>query len=322
MKNKEIIVDSELEGMRLDRYLRKNFKNEPLSKIFGAIRVGDVKINGKKTKENYRLLLNDKIFIKSLSNSDIEKDFEKSRTEEVKIKKSDLEKYKKMIIFENEDFFIVNKKEKIAMHKGTGHKYGLAEVFKKIFKNKNINFANRLDFETSGLVIGCKNLKFLRYITEKIRNNEINKKYLAIVHNEKCNVEKNKKTNMKSFEIENFLTITENKVVVSEKPVSKESKKSITKFEEINLNKIKNSNEILALLKKSGNDKNISLFDIDLITGRKHQIRAQLAYKKLPIVGDKKYGIKDNSDKFFLCCYFIAFDNYKFSILEKAFTVK
>ena len=68
-----------------------------------------------------------------------------------------------MIIFENEDFFIVNKSEKIPMHKGTGHKYGLAEVFKEIFKNENINFANRLDFETSGLVIGCKNLKFLRF---------------------------------------------------------------------------------------------------------------------------------------------------------------
>ncbi len=66
-----------------------------------------------------------------------------------------------MVIFENEDFFIVNKAEKIPMHKGTGHKYGLSEVFKKIYKSENINFANRIDFETSGLVIGCKTLKFL-----------------------------------------------------------------------------------------------------------------------------------------------------------------
>ena len=310
MEKNEIIVNSEMEGMRLDRYLRKSFKNEPLSRIFGAIRSGDVKINGKKSKENYRLLLDDKITIKNLSMGNI-KENEKieNKIKKLQISQNDLEKYKKMVIFENEDFFIVNKAEKIPMHKGTGHKYGLSEVFKKIYKSENINFANRIDFETSGLVIGCKTLKFLRYISEKIRKNEVHKKYFAIVHNGEFK-------NKKDFKIENYLTTAENRVIVSENPVSRESKKSITYFKYINIDKLKNQKKILDLL---GKNKDVSLLDIELITGRKHQIRAQLADKGLFIVGDKKYGIKDGSDRFFLCCYFLSFDEYKFSILDRVF---
>ena len=310
MEKNEIIVNSEMEGMRLDRYLRKSFKNEPLSRIFGAIRSGDVKINGKKSKENYRLLLDDKITVKNLSMENIKKNEKiENKIKKLQISQNELEKYKKMVIFENEDFFIANKAEKIPMHKGTGHKYGLSEVFKKIYKSENINFANRIDFETSGLVIGCKTLKFLRYISEKIRENEVHKKYFAIVHNGEFK-------NKKDFKIENYLTTAENRVIVSENPVSRESKKSITYFKYTNIDKLKNQKKILDLL---GKNKNISLLDIELITGRKHQIRAQLADKELFIVGDKKYGIKDRSDRFFLCCYFLSFDEYKFSILDRVF---
>ena len=322
MEKNEIIVNSEMEGMRLDRYLRKSFKNEPLSRIFSAIRSGDVKINGKKSKENYRLLLNDKVIIKNLSIGNIKKNEKaENKIKKLQISQNELEKYKKMVIFENEDFFIVNKAEKIPMHKGTGHKYGLSEVFKKIYKSENINFANRIDFETSGLVIGCKTLKFLRYISEKIRENEVHKKYFAIVHNRKFKkknefLENNFEENKKDFKIENYLTTTENRVIVSENPVSRESKKSITYFKYINIDKLKNQKKILDLL---GKNKDVSLLDIELITGRKHQIRAQLADKGLFIVGDKKYGIKDGSDRFFLCCYFLSFDEYKFSILDRVF---
>lgn len=322
MEKNEIIVNSEMEGMRLDRYLRKSFKNEPLSRIFSAIRSGDVKINGKKSKENYRLLLNDKVIIKNLSIGNIKKNEKaENKIKKLQISQNELEKYKKMVIFENEDFFIVNKAEKVPMHKGTGHKYGLSEVFKKIYKSENINFANRLDFETSGLVIGCKTLKFLRYISEKIRENKVHKKYFAIVHNRefkneneflKSDFEKNKS----NFKIENYLTTAENKVIVSKNPISKESKKSVTYFKYINIEKLKNQREILDLLKKN---KYVSLLDIELVTGRKHQIRAQLADKGLFIVGDRKYGIRDGSNRFFLCCYSLSFDEYKFSILDRLF---
>ena len=311
MEEKKVVVNSEMENMRLDRYLRKQFKNEPLSKIFSSIRNGDVKVNAKKSKENYRLSLGDILTIKMLKSSEKKE----NKFEKIKIKKEDIENYKKMVIFENKDFFIVNKKEKIAMHKGTGHSYGLSEVFKKIYQNENINFSNRLDYDTSGLVIGCKNLKFLRYISEKIRNNEVKKKYFAIVHNNNNNninikeLKELKKENKLNFKIENYLTTEKNGVIVSDSPISKDSKKSITYFKEKKLAHLKN----FELLK----DKKNIVLDVDLVTGRKHQIRAQLANAGLPIIGDSKYAKK--GEKFYLCCYFVSFDNYEFSIESEVF---
>ncbi len=311
MEEKKVVVNSEMENMRLDRYLRKQFKNEPLSKIFSSIRNGDVKVNAKKSKENYRLSLGDILTIKMLKSSEKKE----NKFEKIKIKKEDIENYKKMVIFENKDFFIVNKKEKIAMHKGTGHSYGLSEVFKKIYQNENINFSNRLDYDTSGLVIGCKNLKFLRYISEKIRNNEVKKKYFAIVHNNNNNninikeLKELKKENKLNFKIKNYLTTEKNGVIVSDSPISKDSKKSITYFKEKKLAHLKN----FELLK----DKKNIVLDVDLVTGRKHQIRAQLANAGLPIIGDSKYGKK--GEKFYLCCYFVSFDNYEFSIESEVF---
>ncbi len=311
MEEKKVVVNSEMENMRLDRYLRKQFKNEPLSKIFSSIRNGDVKVNAKKSKENYRLSLGDILTIKMLKSSEKKE----NKFEKIKIKKEDIENYKKMVIFENKDFFIVNKKEKVAMHKGTSHSYGLSEVFKKIYQNENINFSNRLDYDTSGLVIGCKNLKFLRYISEKIRNNEVKKKYFAIVHNNNNNninikeLKELKKENKLNFKIENYLTTEKNGVIVSDSPISKDSKKSITYFKEKKLAHLKN----FELLK----DKKNIVLDVDLVTGRKHQIRAQLANAGLPIIGDSKYGKK--GEKFYLCCYFVSFDNYEFSIESEVF---
>ena len=294
----EYVVDSETEGMRIDRYLKKTFKNEPLSKIFQALRKGDVKVGGKKVKENYRLSLNEKISVKYLKAETTSN--ENKNNKKSKIEKKILDKFKKCVIFENEDFFIVNKEGNIPMHKGTGHKYGLSEIFKEIYNSENINFANRLDYETSGLVIGCKTLKFLRYISEKIRNNEVRKKYIAVVHGI---IEEEK------FTIENYLLVEENGVSVTENET--EGKKSITEFRCIGRKKSRETN-----VKNIGNVGKTAL-DINLVTGRKHQIRAQISNYGYPIVGDRKYGKNDKSDTLYLCCYYVAFDEYEYEIEKK-----
>ena len=286
----EYTADMELENMRIDRYLKKLCKDEPALRIYKALKNGDVRINGKKVKENYRISLNDVITVRYLNISEKKWKIEKGIN-------ADFTEYKKRIIFENEDFFIVNKPGNIPMHKGTGHEYGISEIYKNIFENENINFANRIDLETSGLVIGCKTKRYLRYISEKIRNNEIIKRYIAVVHG----------TVIKdSFSVDNYLKTVENGVKVSDAQ-DKESKRAVTHF--------KKAGDINPELAYDSH----TVLDVELITGRKHQIRVQLSNVGYPIIGDKKYGIGDGSEKFYLCCYGLAFDSYNFSIIDEIF---
>ena len=300
----EYIVDAEYENSRIDRLLKKICKDETLSNIFRALKKGDVRVNGSKIKENYRLALGDVVTIKYLKFQEdvltgILKESKKVYEDEY-----DNYYYKSLIIFENEDFFIVNKPPQMPMHKGTGHKFGLSEIYKQIYNNSNVNFANRLDNDTSGLVIGCKNLKFLRYMTEKIRNNEIKKKYVAIVHGD---------IKDSYIKMENYLKVTEKNVIVSDEEL-KESKKCISIVRKRNLRQ--EHLEKLMLLEEFEKMQNerITTLEIELMTGRKHQIRAQLAHRKNPIVGDKKYGKKDTAKRLCLACYKVEFDDFTFVI--------
>ena len=300
----EYIVDAEYENSRIDRLLKKICKDETLSNIFRALKKGDVRVNGSKIKENYRLALGDVVTIKYLKFQEDVLTGALKESKKVYDDEYDNYYYKSLIIFENEDFFIVNKPPQIPMHKGTGHKFGLSEIYKQIYNNSNVNFANRLDNDTSGLVIGCKNLKFLRYMTEKIRNNEIKKKYVAIVHGD---------IKDSYIKMENYLKVTEKNVIVSDEEL-KESKKCISIVRKRNLRQEHLEKLMLFEEFEKMQNERITTLEIELMTGRKHQIRAQLAHRKNPIVGDKKYGKKDVAKRLCLACYKVEFDNFTFVI--------
>lgn len=250
----KIIIDKENENVRLDRFLKKRCKNNKLSEIFKAIRQGDVRVNNKKVKQDFRLNLNDEVSVNNLF------------YEEIKEKKLNRE-YANLIFFEDDKYLIINKPKGLAMHKGTGTKKGLAEIF-------NINFANRLDKKTSGLVIACKNQVSLRHITNLIREHKVKKIYEAICLNN------NKYKLNEEFELKTEIN----------------GQKAISKYKVIHLT-----------------EKNIT-FRVELITGRKHQIRIQLANLGLAIVGDDKYGTYPKEAKLQLECKRIEFDEYKFEI--------
>lgn len=161
--NKEEYID-----MRVDRFLKK-YTNYTNSEIFSIIKQGKIKINSKKTKENYRIkkedeiTLSDKVILKKLKDYNI-KDFD----------------YGKMI-YEDDNIFIIYKNKSIPMHKGTNNKYGVSEYFKKKYNSQDVSFISRLDKKTSGLVIGSKNLITTRELSKLMKEKKIEKEYIAKV---------------------------------------------------------------------------------------------------------------------------------------------
>lgn len=275
----EYIIDKEFEDVRVDKFLRKKLSNMALTEIFKCIRVGKIKVNGKKTKENYRLKLNDvvKLFMKV--------ELESIQSEESKIKSSDLEEIKQFIVYEDENLLILNKKSNMVMHKGSGHEYGISEILKEYLKNPNFNFINRIDKATSGLVIGTKNLVINRELSEEMRERNIEKKYYILVEG---------KLKKKEFIIKSFLKRLEDRVVELEK-YEVGAKESISYFRVV----------------ETGKD--CTLLEGTLGSGRTHQLRVQLASMGNPILGDTKYG-KGKEKIMYLFSHYLKIDKYGIEI--------
>ena len=277
----EYIIDEDYETVRIDRFLRKHLKNINLSEIYKMLRKAKIKVNNKKVSQDYRLVLGDIVFVFLPEN------FKENGEEKfIKLEKDRKEKLKEMIVFENENLFVINKSLGDVVHKGSGHDISLLEEFRSYYLNNNVNFVNRIDKLTSGLVIGAKNIKTAREIAKEIQLDNIVKKYYVLVNGK---IEKDK------FILENYLKKDEEKVIVSN--IEQEGyKKSITYFK-----KIKEYDKY-------------TLLEAELKTGRTHQLRAQLNHLGNTIVGDTKYGEKEKEGMMYLFSYYLKIDLYNLEI--------
>ena len=277
----EYIIDEDYETVRIDRFLRKHLKNINLSEIYKMLRKAKIKVNNKKVSQDYRLVLGDIVFVFLA-----EKFKENSEEKFIELKKDRKEKLKEMIVFENENLFVINKSLGDVVHKGSGHDISLLEEFRSYYLNNNVNFVNRIDKLTSGLVIGAKNIKTAREIAKEIQLDNIVKKYYVLV---------NGKIEKDNFILENYLKKDEEKVIVSN--IEQEGyKKSITYFK-----KIKEYDKY-------------TLLEAELKTGRTHQLRAQLNHLGNTIVGDTKYGKNEKEDLMYLFSYYLKIDLYNLEI--------
>ena len=286
---KKVTINKNDAGQRLDKFLFKFFPSIPASMVYKGIRKKRIKVNGKKSEIGYMLCVGDvlELYINDEFFEKAEEEFDfRTLTPGFKI------------VYEDENIILVNKGVGISVHDDeTETKNTLINQIKAYLYQKGEYvpeeensfvpaLCNRIDRNTSGIVIGAKNAMALRVMNEKIRDREIRKFYLCLVRG---HMEEKEKT-LKTYIVKNE---NQNRVYCHSSPQAG-GKTAITKYK---------------VLKEGALT---SLLEVELLTGRTHQIRAHLASVGHPLAGDGKYGTNEFNKKInmkyqALCSYKLNF---------------
>ena len=256
------------DGQRLDNFLLRTLGQVPRSLVYRILRTGEVRVNGRRAKPAYRLVTGDRVRLPPLQGKDRKKDEEAPKAPS----KSLRDFVTAAVIHEDRDLIVVNKPAGVAVHGGSGVSFGVIEALRAVHPQlKELELVHRLDRETSGCLLVAKRRAVLRDLHAQLRERQMQKRYLALVAGRwpfgVKTIDLPLKTNLKQG----------GERVVR---VHSEGREAVTTFKPI---------------EQFG--KLATLLDIDLGTGRTHQIRVHAAHAGYPVAGDEKYGDREKDAK-------------------------
>ncbi len=266
-------------GQRLDKFLSKAVPAMPKSLMYKAIRTKKIKVNRKRTEQGYLLAEGDTVQLflpEDLFAADAEKEAFRTLTPRLNI------------VYEDENILILDKPAGMIVHPDEGESVNtlIGHVLAYLYRSGAYDpdaeqsftpaLANRIDRNTSGLVIAAKTAASLRELNRMVKDRTIRKEYLCAVHG----VPEKKEDTLTGFLTKDA---DANLVTIYEEP-PKNVKKTDLKT-------------VITKYRVLASEKGLSLLRVELITGRTHQIRAHLASIGHPLLGDGKYGVNREDRK-------------------------
>lgn len=267
MPRVEVTIGKNDGGQRVDKFLTKTYPNLPQSMLYKAVRKKDVKVNGNRCESSQRLQEGDvvSLFLKDdfLQKEERPEDFLKAPK-------------KLSILYEDGNVMLLDKKPGLIVHPDENYHFDslIARVQHYLYDKGEYDpkaenafapaLVNRIDRNTGGIVMAAKNAEALRILNQKVKDRELHKFYLCVV----CGHLKEREALLTGYLEKNE---AQNRVYISQRP--KEGAKTIrTRYRVLE------------------ERRDFSLVEVELLTGRTHQIRAHFASIGHPLAGDGKYG--------------------------------
>ena len=243
-------------GQRIDNFLMKKLKSVPKSLVYRILRKGEVRIDKKRAKPNIKIQEGNIVRIPPVTLAD--------KKQQEKAPDRLLNEIEQSILLEDNDIIFINKPSGLPVHGGSGIRFGLIETFRQLRPNMDyVELVHRLDKETSGIVMLAKNRRTLNDLHDLLRADDkgIDKTYQTLV-------------------LGNWTQGTQHVSLDLEKQRGQWQKMQVQEGG-------KTSKSIFSLSESYSQE---SLLNVQILTGRMHQIRTQLAYLDYPILGDDRYG--------------------------------